>query len=159
MATHYDAVITSPIGNLGLRLDDGRLCAVDFLASGVRLRRPADAATRRAVQALHRYFRDGRSACTLPLELRGTRFQERVWQALRRIPAGGTVTYGWLAARLGTSARAVGNACRANPVPVLVPCHRVVAAHGPGGYAGARGGVRLGVKRWLLDHEGAALAP
>jgi methylated-DNA-[protein]-cysteine S-methyltransferase len=85
----------------------------------------------------------------------GTPFQCRVWQALRDIPPGTTRTYGELARDLGTSPRAIGGACRANPCLIAVPCHRVVARDGLGGFAGERGGKRLAVKRWLLRHEGA----
>jgi methylated-DNA-[protein]-cysteine S-methyltransferase len=106
--------------------------------------------------ALARYFRDGRAGLDLPLALAGTPFQHRVWQALRAIPPGSTRTYGELARELGTSARAIGGACRANPCLIAVPCHRVVARDGLGGFAGERGGKRLAVKRWLLRHEGAA---
>jgi len=88
-----------------------------------------------------------------PVVLAGTRFQRRVWQALADIPPGRPVTYGALAARLGSSARAVGNACAANPVPLFVPCHRVVPVRGTGGYAGHREGRFPAIKRWLLDHE------
>lgn len=106
--------------------------------------------------ALARYFRDGRAGLDLPLALAGTPFQHRVWQALRAIPPGSTRTYGELARELGTSARAIGGACRANPCLIAVPCHRVVARDSLGGFAGERGGKRLAVKRWLLRHEGAA---
>ena len=107
--------------------------------------------------ALARYFRDGRAGLDLPLAPAGTPFQHRVWQALRAIPPGTTRTYGELARELGTSARAIGGACRANPCLIAVPCHRVVAQDGLGGFAGERGGKRLAVKRWLLRHEGAAV--
>ncbi len=106
--------------------------------------------------ALDRYFRDGRAGLDLPLAPAGTPFQHRVWQALRAIPPGSTRTYGELARELGTSARAIGGACRANPCLIAVPCHRVVARDSLGGFAGERGGKRLAVKRWLLRHEGAA---
>ncbi len=106
--------------------------------------------------ALARYFRDGRAGLDLPLAPAGTPFQDRVWQALRAIPPGSTRTYGELARELGTSARAIGGACRANPCLIAVPCHRVVARDSLGGFAGQRGGKRLAVKRWLLRHEGAA---
>jgi methylated-DNA-[protein]-cysteine S-methyltransferase len=77
---------------------------------------------------------------------------------MQRIAAGKTRTYGELAAELRSSARAVGGACGANPIPVVVPCHRVIAAGGAiGGFMGARSeGFELGIKRWLLEHEGAA---
>ena len=86
--------------------------------------------------------------------MRGTPFQRRVWQALRGIPSGSTCSYGELAHELGSSARAVGGACRRNPIPIVVPCHRVAAAAGGvGGFMGQRDGEALTIKQWLLDHE------
>ncbi len=98
--------------------------------------------------------------CELPL---GTAFQQRVWQALTAIPTGEVMTYGALAKQLNSSARAVGNACRRNRFPLLIPCHRVVSAAGIGGYAGdtlekQRGRIHfLQIKQWLLTHEQAAI--
>jgi len=98
----------------------------------------------------------------LPLHLEGTAFQKKVWQAISDIPKGEVRTYGELAVQLGSSARAVGNACAKNPVPVIIPCHRVVAKAGLGGYAGEtfenspRGLMRM--KGWLLLHEGVLQA-
>jgi methylated-DNA-[protein]-cysteine S-methyltransferase len=103
---------------------------------------------------LARYFADGRGGFDLALAPRGTEFQRRVWALMRAIPAGETRTYGSIARELGSAPRAVGQACRANPLPIVVPCHRVVAAHGLGGFAGDTSGRRLAVKRWLLRHEG-----
>jgi methylated-DNA-[protein]-cysteine S-methyltransferase len=80
----------------------------------------------------------------------------RVWHALMKIPAGRPTTYGALAQRLGTAPRAVGQACGANPLPILIPCHRVVAAGGLGGFMHAASGAPLDVKTWLLAHEGSA---
>ena len=77
---------------------------------------------------------------------------------MQAIPAGEVRRYGQLADALGSSARAVGGACRANPVPLVVPCHRVVAAHGLGGFGGATGGKRLSVKQRLLEGEGVSCA-
>ena len=92
------------------------------------------------------------------LDLRGTPFQLDCWRALRRVPAGSTVTYGGLAARAGRprATRAVGSAMRCNPVPLLVPCHRVLAAVGLGGFAGGAEGA-LDLKSVMLRHEGALL--
>lgn len=89
-------------------------------------------------------------------DLRGTPFQLDCWRALRRVPAGGTVTYGGLAALAGRprATRAVGSAMRCNPVPLLVPCHRVLAAGGLGGFAGGAAGA-LDLKSVMLRHEGA----
>jgi methylated-DNA-[protein]-cysteine S-methyltransferase len=99
--------------------------------------------------ALRAYFK-GRPPKLPTFDLAGSEFDRRVWQALLEIPWGETCTYGALAARLGApgAARAVGAASGRNPVAILIPCHRVVAAAGLGGYSGG-----LEVKRWLLAHE------
>ena len=102
---------------------------------------------------LSAYLEDPRFEFDLPVRLAGSMHQIRVWNAMRKIPAGKTQTYGELAAAIGSSARAVGGACGANPVPIVVPCHRVVAANGLGGFMGGTGDDTLGIKRWLLAHE------
>jgi methylated-DNA-[protein]-cysteine S-methyltransferase len=88
------------------------------------------------------------------LHAAGTAFQQRVWQAMREIPLGETISYGALAKQLNSSARAVGNACRTNPIPIIIPCHRIVAKHGIGGFSGMIQGTRITMKEWLLRHEG-----
>jgi methylated-DNA-[protein]-cysteine S-methyltransferase len=89
----------------------------------------------------------------LPLLIEGTAFQQQLWDALCEIPRGKTLTYGELARRLGVDARAVGQACGDNRLPIVIPCHRVIAADGIGGFAHATGGYLLEAKRWLLAHE------
>ncbi|MFO7542412.1 MAG: methylated-DNA--[protein]-cysteine S-methyltransferase, partial [Thiobacillus sp.] len=89
----------------------------------------------------------------LPFSPLGTPFQKKVWRALTHIPAGHPATYGALAKQLGTAARAVGQACGSNPLPILIPCHRVVAASGLGGFMHASTGRPLDIKTWLLAHE------
>jgi len=94
----------------------------------------------------------------VPLKLNGTKHQIDVWEAMRKIPAGKTMTYGELAEVIGSSPRAVGTACGQNPIPVIVPCHRIVAAHGGlGGFMGGKLENPLVIKQWLLKHEGALL--
>ncbi|MCW9023622.1 MAG: methylated-DNA--[protein]-cysteine S-methyltransferase [Gammaproteobacteria bacterium] len=105
-------------------------------------------------QQLEAYFIDSSAEFELPLSLKGTPFQQRVWKYLQSIPVGEVRTYGWLAKQLHSSAQAVGNACRSNPVPIVVPCHRVVGAKGAGGFAGKMSGEPMQVKHWLLLHEG-----
>ncbi|HQW37457.1 MAG TPA: methylated-DNA--[protein]-cysteine S-methyltransferase, partial [Usitatibacteraceae bacterium] len=106
---------------------------------------------------LQSYLDNPAFAFDLPMKLTGTRHQLSVWEAMCAIPAGETRTYGELAKSIGSSARAVGGACGANPLPIVVPCHRVVGANGSlGGFMGARQeGFELSIKRWLLAHEGA----
>jgi len=104
-------------------------------------------------QQLLSYLRGDRDCFSLPLLPSGTPFQQRVWQALQAIPYGQVLSYGVLAKQLGSSARAIGGACRANPIPVIIPCHRVVAAHDIGGFSGDRYGGKVIIKQWLLAHE------
>lgn len=154
----YQAIISAPIGNIGVRLHDGRLSELTILdaqhtVSAEQPEQSEDASVDRVRRALQDYFRDPFSIAPPALELLGTPFQLRVWRALQQIPPGTTRCYGELARRLNTSPRAIGNACRQNPVPIFVPCHRVVAANGDGGFMGATGGWAVSVKRWLLAHE------
>lgn len=106
-----------------------------------------------AVRQFRAYFQDGAFEFSLPLVYRGTSHQCRVWHALREIPSGMTVSYATAAERLGSGPRAVAAACRANPLPLVIPCHRVVGLHNPGGYCGHTEGRWLEVKQWLLQHE------
>ena len=109
-----------------------------------------------AREQLNEYFARSRTTFDLPLDPAGSPFERRVWEALRAIPYGSTVSYGELARRLGDprATRAVGAANGKNPIPIIVPCHRVVGARGE--LTGFGGG--LDRKRWLLEHEGAVLA-
>ncbi|MDC9725199.1 MAG: methylated-DNA--[protein]-cysteine S-methyltransferase [Gammaproteobacteria bacterium] len=89
----------------------------------------------------------------MPLVKCGTEFQQKVWHYLQTIPLGETRYYSDVAKALNSSAQAVGNACRANPFVIVVPCHRVVSKTGLGGYDGKTSGHNLAIKQWLLDHE------
>ncbi len=155
-----EALINTPIGPLEVVWSDDGLHAVSFARS--KNRRRAEARTRgtksfeRTVygRALRRYFGGDLDALSgLPVVVDGTPFQRKVWRALREIPSGRTESYAELAARIGHpgAARAVGSANRNNPIGIVVPCHRVIAADKR--IAGYAGGVDR--KRWLLDHEGA----
>ncbi len=150
----YSAVIATPLGKVGVHCTQDAIVSVDYVDFRVAKKRPDGPLVRELVGELQRYFRNPQNGFDLPLVWSGTEFQRKVWRALRRIPLGKTRTYGDLARQLDSGPRAVGNACRANPVSIVVPCHRVVAAAGIGGYSGAVKGVRLGRKRWLLRHEG-----
>lgn len=158
------ALIDSPLGPLGIHWQGAALTAVDLEPpSAIPAAQGPGAADECAppwliAHQLADYFARACTPFDLPLELGGTDFQQRVWALLRTIPVGETRTYGEVARQLGSAARAVGQACRANPCPIVVPCHRVVAVQGLGGFAGDRSGRRLDVKRWLLRHEGAARA-
>lgn len=153
-ADRYDAVIASPVGPLGLAQDGDALSRVAFLSNRHRPRPPATPLLHEAANQLARYFTDPDWRFDLPLDEHGTPFQRRLWAELRGIPRGETRSYGTLAAQLDSGPRAVGGACRANPLVIVTPCHRVVAARGGlGGFAGATTGRPVQTKQWLLDHE------
>jgi methylated-DNA-[protein]-cysteine S-methyltransferase len=153
-STHYSVTLKTPVGTLGVVTAQGAICALDFPVAASPVRVPGEDLALEVVRQLRHYFDDGGARFTLPLRLSGTDFQRAVWKCLQAIPPGVTRTYGEIARELHSSPRAVGNACRANPVPIVIPCHRVVSANGIGGYGGATSGKRLKIKRWLLEHEG-----
>jgi methylated-DNA-[protein]-cysteine S-methyltransferase len=159
MMSGYQAIIPAPFACIGLCMAGEAVSALDYLPADTPEQPPTDTATARVVQQLQAYFRDPHAPFTVPLALEGTPFQRRVWKALQAIPPGSALTYGELAQQLGTAARAVGGACRTNPIPILIPCHRVVARQGLGGYAGEVTGDPLEIKHWLLQHEGVNCSP
>jgi methylated-DNA-[protein]-cysteine S-methyltransferase len=148
-------VMDSPIGRLAIHTREGKVVQVDYAVRNAVTRVLTDPLHKQIKRQLLAYFVKPSSPFTLPLELSGTPFQQKVWQALQAIPVSQTVSYGDLANRLHTSPRAVGNACRNNPIPLIVPCHRVVAKDHIGGFSGATSGSQIDRKRWLLRHEGA----
>jgi len=151
----WDGVVPSPIGLVGIGMRGESVCRLALLPAGTPPRPAATGAARELLDQLFQYFDDPSWPIEARLALDGTSFQRRVWAALQRIPLGQVAEYGTLARALGSSARAVGMACRRNPVPVIVPCHRVVSRRGLGGYMGAVDGPALAVKKWLLRHERA----
>lgn len=144
----------SPIGQLAIRFDGAAVCQLSFFQRVESGKQQMSAPMYELAQQLGRYFSSAESRFTLPLNLAGTDFQQRVWCALQQIPTGETRTYGQLADELLSSPRAVGNACRHNPVPIIVPCHRVISARGLGGFCGKTAGAEVRIKHWLLKHEG-----
>ncbi len=154
----YQAIIATPLGRIGIRMTGEAVSALDYLPADAPEQPPTDATTEAVVEQLEGYFRDPQYRFTVPLAPAGTAFQQRIWNALPTIPAGTVLTYGELARQFDTAPRAIGGACRNNPVPILIPCHRVVGRQGLGGYAGEVTGDPLGIKRWLLRHEGVEVA-
>jgi methylated-DNA-[protein]-cysteine S-methyltransferase len=148
----YSALYRSPLGDIGIVAEGHTLEIVLRPEAPFTLAPRPSPLARRVVALLRGYFQNPRRRMDLPLAPAGTPFQQRVWSAIRAIPPGQVRSYGELARKLQTSSRAVGQACRANPLPLLIPCHRVVAARGFGGFMGAE--AALDVKRWLLAHEG-----
>lgn len=144
-----------PVMHVGIRTERERILEIRYLDTAAEIITPRNSLAERAARQLERYAADPDFAFDLPLAEAGSAFQRRVWQAMCRIPRGRTRTYGALAAALGSAPRAVGQACGANPFPIVVPCHRVIAASGLGGFAHHAAGFHVDVKRWLLRHEKA----
>lgn len=149
----YDAILLAPICRLGACFTGSALTRLDLLPPDASVSTQLDARARQLAHELDAYWQSPAHPIDVLFVPQGTPFQLRVWHALLAIPAGQPTTYGALAKRLGTAARAVGQACASNPLPILIPCHRVVAANGPGGFMHASSGAPLDVKTWLLAHE------
>jgi methylated-DNA-[protein]-cysteine S-methyltransferase len=151
----YAAKIRTPFGVLGIRTAQGEVTSIEYLSRSERAAAPTDPIARRAVKEIERYFADPRHRFTLPIAPRGTPFQRRVWEAIAAIPVGESRTYGEIARMVRSAPRAVGQACGANPIALVVPCHRVVGSLGMlGGFMNTTEGDPLAIKRWLLKHEG-----
>jgi methylated-DNA-[protein]-cysteine S-methyltransferase len=150
----YSAILAAPGFSVGIRCNDDEITEIAYLEPQAEVV-PKSLLAKEGVRQLRAWLQDPRFTFSLPLAPAGTHFQRRVWQQIVAIPPGQTRSYGEVAAAIHSGPRAVGNACGANPYPIVVPCHRVVAAnHGLGGFARQRGGFLLDIKRWLLTHEG-----
>jgi methylated-DNA-[protein]-cysteine S-methyltransferase len=152
--------IESPLGRIALHGDDDAVTRLEIATEG-RLSSDGvpDAPTavlRRAATELREYFAGKRTQFTVPVRVSGTPFQEAIWKQLTQIPFGGVRGYGDLGRATGraTAGRAVGGAVGANPVPLLIPCHRVLASDAR--ITGYSAGDGIPTKVWLLDHEGIA---
>ncbi len=158
----FSVVIAAPFGAVGIRTGDGLVKEVVYLPKAYPEKEPADALAEQAAWQIQRYFTEPDFRFELPLAPVGTAFQKKVWDTISAIPRGEVLTYGQVARRIGSAPRAVGQACGANWYPIIIPCHRVTATGGLGGFSNSddASGFHLGVKRWLLAHEDvAAYAP
>jgi methylated-DNA-[protein]-cysteine S-methyltransferase len=149
----FDVTVDFPKMKVAVATRDARVVEIRYLPLSAKSIPPKNALAARAAEQLEAYLGNPDTRFDLPLALEGTPFQLRLWEALCEIPRGKTLTYGELARRLQGEARAVGQACGDNRLPVVIPCHRVVAADGIGGFAHSTGGYLLEAKRWLLAHE------
>lgn len=155
MLEPYQARLATPFAVLGIRAVGELLTGIDYLPRGAATLVPTGAFAARVCRQIEKYLDDPEFRFDLPFEFRGTPFQRRVWQAISAIPSGSTATYLEIARHVKSAARAVGGACGANRIPLVIPCHRVVASGGIGGFMHARGGEPIAIKRWLLQHEHA----
>lgn len=160
--TLHRLLLASPVGPLLVEHDGEAVRRIRYWAqgehppAGTRVAPTRDDALGWAVaEQLRDYLAGKRDDFDLPLAPAGTDFRRRVWEALRHIPRGETRTYGQVAKQVGSVARAVGQANRHNPIPIVIPCHRVLAGNGIGGYSGEWGdGKDVDRKRYLLRLEG-----
>jgi methylated-DNA-[protein]-cysteine S-methyltransferase len=155
----YSAVIASPLAGvpaIGLHIIENRLSGIDLQPTTLQPYGRENRVVEQFIVWLVQYASNPCATSTsVAIGMQGTPFQKRVWQALQQIGCGKTLTYGQLARALGSGARAVAGACRANPLPLIVPCHRVVSTSGLGGFMGELSGAAVDLKRWLLEHEHA----
>ena len=153
----FVAVAALPCAAVGLRVRGDLISEICFLPAGTPARAAVTAVGAHACEQIRAYLDDPARTIDLPLSIEGSEYQRRVWEAICRIPSGTTRTYGQLAEELGSTARAVGQACGDNRLPLAIPCHRVVAASGIGGFAHRTDNDMLDLKRWLLAHESRAV--
>lgn len=162
----FDAIVAFPAMRVGVRTEAGCVVGIRYLPPDTPELSPTSPLAARASAQLERYREDPDTPFDLPHAPRGTPLQLAVWEAMTRIPRGSTRTYGDVAREIGaklgmdddgTLARAVGQACGDNELPILIPCHRVVGADGIGGFSHTRGGYLIEAKAWLLSHERALL--
>lgn len=152
----FDAVVPLPFGHMAVRLAVDALEELIYVPESIKVQAPRCALAREVARQIRAYVADPRFVFDLPLAERGTSFQRSVWQSIRKVPAGSTCTYAQIARLVRSAPRAVGQACGANWYSLVIPCHRVVAARGIGGFGRHDGdGFHMDIKRWLLRHEGS----
>jgi methylated-DNA-[protein]-cysteine S-methyltransferase len=149
----FHAKLDTPFALVGVRTEGAALAEIVYLPRSAGTLAPANALAERACAQIEKYVADPGYRFKLPLKQVGTAFQRRVWDMIASIPRGETRSYGDIARLLRSGPRAVGQACGTNYFPLVIPCHRVVAANGLGGFAHTSGGYLIEVKRWLLAHE------
>nr|WP_199067453.1 methylated-DNA--[protein]-cysteine S-methyltransferase [Chromobacterium sp. ASV5] len=150
----YNAIVAAPFGPLGVACEAGAVTRFEFLPQGTAPRPAAPGSLAwEAARQVQAYCADPAFVFDLPYRLQGTPHQLRVWEQIAAIPLGEVLRYQDIAVRLASSARAVGGACGRNPLPLIIPCHRVVASGGLGGFNQSTGDETLNIKRWLLRHE------
>ena len=149
----FQARMEAPFAVLGIRAIGERLTGLEYLPRGAATLKPQTAFAKEVCRQISAYLKEPHFAFDLPFDYAGTDYQCRVWRAVHALPSGQVLSYRDLARRIGSAPRPVGTACGANRIPLLIPCHRVVASNGIGGFMHSRRGAAIGIKRWLLHHE------
>ena len=151
--SEFDALFRAPFAVLGIRTNGESLTALEYLPLDISPSEPKSRLAREVIRQIACYLANPSHRFDLPLQVRGSEFRKRVWEVMCTIPPGRTLTYGEVARRIDSAPRAVGGACGDNRIPLIIPCHRVVARDGIGGFMHATGDRQTGIKRWLLEHE------
>lgn len=155
MLESFHAKLVTPFAVLGIRTLGACVTDIDYLPRGVATLAPLNSLAERTCRQIERYLDDPEYVFDVPFEYTGTTFQCKVWRQISAIPPGRTLTYNDVARALKTAPRPVGGACGANRIPIVIPCHRVLASGGGlGGFMRGRATEALDIKRWLLRHEG-----
>ncbi|WP_244531740.1 methylated-DNA--[protein]-cysteine S-methyltransferase [Nitrosomonas aestuarii] len=150
----YQAKIMAPFAVLGVCTEEDWLTEIDYLPLNTSLMAPSTPLAKEVCAQLQAYLSDPRYTFDLSLHISGTVHQRRVWEQIQDIPSGQTCSYADIAVKIHSAPRAVGRACGANKIPIVIPCHRIIAKNGGlGGFMNARDGEPLEIKRWLLQHE------
>ncbi|MBS0588354.1 MAG: methylated-DNA--[protein]-cysteine S-methyltransferase [Proteobacteria bacterium] len=150
----YQAKLWTPFAVLGIKTEEDWLTAIDYLPADTPTLAPQTLLAKEVCRQLQAYLAAPDFRFDLSLHIGGTMHQQRVWQAIQAIPSGETSSYAEIATQLHSAPRAVGRACGANRIPIIIPCHRVIAKNGGlGGFMNASDGDPLEIKRWLLRHE------
>ena len=150
----FQARLATPFAVLGIRTVGELLTDIEYLPRGAATLAPLNKLSERVCRQIARYIDDPHYRFNLPFDYGGTDFQCRVWREISAISVGKTCTYKEVAQRLHSAPRPVGGACGRNRLPLVIPCHRVLASNGIGGFMHARAGDPIAIKKWLLKHEG-----
>jgi len=154
LANDYQAKLVTPFAVLGIRTSGDWLTDIEYLPLDTSPLKSQNHLAKEVCNQLQAYLVNPGFAFDLSLHISGTTHQRRVWQAIKIIPSGSTCSYADIAAKLRSAPRAVGQACGANRLPIVIPCHRVISRNGEiGGFMNASNGFPLDIKRWLLHHE------
>ncbi len=152
----FQAKLAAPFAVLGVRTLGDALTEIVYLPRDAPALQPQNRLAAEVCRQLAAYLRNPRIKFDLPFEFCGTTFQCRVWRTVQQIPPGRTLSYLQVAQHVHSAPRPVGMACGANRLPLVIPCHRVLAANGIGGFMHSRKGPGIEIKRWLLAHEGVS---
>ncbi len=153
-SNYYQAKIVTPFAVLGIRTEEDWLTSIEYLPLDTPPLTYQNSLAKEVCKQLEAYLINPSFTFDLSLHIDGTIHQHRVWKIIQAVPSGKTCSYADIATQLSSAPRAVGQACGANQIPIIIPCHRVIAKNGGiGGFMNASNGFPLEIKRWLLHHE------